>query len=171
MPIIFLVNKSEPLEKGIYSEFTKRFRRFVDAGELCGKGESIEFPVGSSRREKFDGIYTDNFYQQDAKMKFSFFKNPMEEGFYIRMEYSFKHENKDNKETTSFHADRIHEMKKRADFIYIPKISHFELSFVLDDEDYKMYMDVGVPMQEGEALLQVCYSLINQVISMYCMDD
>ena len=171
MPIIFLVNKSEPLEKGIYSEFAKRFRRLVEAGGLCGKGESIEFPVGSNKSEKFDGIYTDNFYQQDAKIKYSFFKNPMEEGFFIRMEYAFKHDNRDNKETTSFHADRIHEIKKRASYFYIPKVSHFELSFVLDDEDYKMYMDIGVSAEDEETLLQVCYSLINQVISMHCMDD
>lgn len=73
-----------------------------------------------------------------------------------------------NESNLDYYRRHIKLLKKRVPYFYIPDVTHFAFSSQIDDE-FNMQFDVLV--KNGEKVLQVCYSLLNQIISILSFED
>ena len=162
MAVIFYngLKRSECLSKEPYLSFKRKFRALKSI-----EGEEIELVIDTGKEGFNRGFYTDSF-MHNAKLRFRFAELDGKNGeaCFIRMTYSFDcHE-----DNFRYYRHRINTLKKRVPYFYIPSVSHFEFSSELDDEFYMCFDAVA---ENHDAVLQVCYSLINLIIAILCFED
>lgn len=171
MPVIYMLNKQNSLMKEPYVSFDKKYKMIFE--EL--HGNEIELPIGTGKQGQFSsGFYNcDYSFQRNMMMKFNFVKvNPdqieiksSEDGTFIRCTYSFEYNETD---MLDYHLNRLKAFMLRSEYYYIPKVEYLEFSYKVDKE-INIYMDAIVV--EKEDVQQVCHSMINQLITIYSLDD
>ena len=167
MPIIYYdINEQRSLEKEPYKILIKRFKNLENALEE----KAIELNIGSEKEGFSKGFYTDFDFSNNAKLKFIFSKEAESKGngaktkTFIRMVFSFEC----NGCNLYYYRDRSKLLKKRIPYFYIPEASHFSFSLQIDDE-FCMQFDVLV--EDEDKVLQVCCSLLNQIIAILSFED
>ena len=167
MPVIYYnIDEQNSLDREPYKSLTKKFRNIkyaLDANE-------IEIDIGSDEEGFVNGFYTDFDFTNEAKLKFVFSrtdgnytKNKIP-GVFVGMLYSFEC----NENNIHFYRKHISLLKKRIPYFYIPNVSHFAFSSQIDEE-FTMRFDALV--EDENNVLQVCYSLLNQLIAILAFED
>ena len=87
-----------------------------------------------------------------------------EESTFVRMSFSFDC----NEENYPFYQPKIRALKKRAEYFFIPMVSHFGYETHLD-ERFTLDFDVIVPNMND--VLNVCYCLLNLIIAILAFED
>lgn len=166
MPVIFYssINKLSSLDKDPYASFTKKFRSLKSID-----GQEIELQIDNGKEGFYKGFYTDDCYMESAKLTFTFATmnssvNFDDKAYFIRMVYSFEC----NDDNFRHYQNRISVLKKRVPYFYIPEVSNFEFSSYVDD---RFQMQFDVLLKNENAILQVCHSLINQIITIFSFED
>ncbi len=168
MPVLFVnMKKHNSTEREPYSSFAKRFDSVKDNLH----GERIELCAGSGKRGAFNnGFYNDEDYFKNAMLTFDFAEidngtDISPRSTFVRMTLSYECSTYCDIE---YQLQRIKALKLRVPYFYIPDVTHLEFSSPID-EDVKLQFDVLVP--DKEKILNVCCSLINQVIAVFSLDD
>lgn len=167
MPVIYYnIDEQKSLERDPYKVLTKQYRNLMNALDK----KQIELSIGSDREGFAKGFYTDFEFTNEAKITFIFSREADDETkkckqkIFVRMIYSFEC----NESNLHYYRRHIKLLKKRVPYFYIPDVTHFTFSSLIDDE-FNMQFDVLV---EGEEkVLQVCYSLLNQIIAILSFED
>lgn len=166
MPVIYYNSISElsSLSKDPYASFSKKFKSLKDID-----GQEIELRIDNGKEGFYKGFHTDDCYMENANLRFVFAvmhnsSDPRDEVYFVRMVYSFSC----NDENFHYYQRHIGLLKKRIPYFYIPNVSNFEFSSQLDD-NFNLQFDVLV--KDKETILQVCYSLINQIITIFSFED
>ncbi|MBR4073257.1 MAG: hypothetical protein IKK24_04860 [Clostridia bacterium] len=166
MPVIFYsdIDKLNSLEKDPYASFTKKFK-----GLKKLDGQQIELKIDNGKEGFYKGFFTDDRFMENANLSFVFAEmnnvsEPNSKPFFIRMIYSFGC----NNENIHYYQKRIKLLKKRVPYFFIPDITNLEFSSHIDDE-FNMQFDVLVKSEDK--VLQVCHSLINQIITIFSFED
>lgn len=167
MPVIYYnIDEQKSLEKEPYKSLTKRFKNLKNALEE----KEIELSIGTDKEGFSKGFYTDFEFTNDAKVKFIFSKEA-ETGLrgekpkiFVRMIFSFEC----NESNLHYYRRHIRLLKKRIPYFYIPEATHFAFSSQIDDE-FNMQFDALVG--DEDKVLQVCYSLLNQIIAILSFED
>lgn len=165
MPVIYYsIDEQKSLEKEPYKTLTKRFKSLRNALEE----KEIELTIGSDKEGFTKGFFVDNEFTNDAKIRFVFSKEATaslsEAHVFVRMIFSFEC----NESNLHYYRKHIKLLKKRVPYFYIPEATHFAFSSQIDDE-FNMQFDVLV--KNEEKVLQVCYSLLNQIIAILSFED
>lgn len=166
MPVIYYnIDEQISLEKEPYKSLTKRFKSLKNALEE----KEIELNIGADREGFAKGFYTDFEFTNDAKVKFLFSKEAdagtkEKAQIFVRMVFSFEC----NESNLHYYRRHIKLLKKRIPYFYIPEATHFAFSSQIDDE-FNMQFDVLV--EKEDKVLQVCYSLLNQIIAILSFED
>lgn len=167
MPVLFIDMKEQTsLEKEPYLSLSRR----LEALEGNYDSECVKIPLSKGKNGTFSkGFYQDDSYCKNPRITFMFRElagKPSDEGgIFIRMTYSYECENRYDMD---WQMDMIKALKRRIPYYYIPNVSHLEFSSPIGD-DVRLQFDVLVP--EREAVPQVCFSLINQVIAVFSFED
>ena len=163
MPVIFFnsISKHNSLEKDPYASFTKKFK-----GLKKFDGQEIELRIDNGKEGFHKGFYTDDCFMENANLKFAFadVTSGAEKAYFIRMNYSFGC----NSENIHYYQRHISLLKQRVPYFYIPFAANFEFSSHIDDE-FNLQFDVLVKNEAD--VLQVCYCLINQIITIFSFED
>lgn len=166
MPVIYYnIDEQRSLEKEPYKSLTKRFKGLKNALEE----KEIELNIGADREGFAKGFYTDFEFTNDAKVKFIFSReadtgSKESSQIFVRMIFSFEC----NESNLHYYRRHIKLLKKRIPYFYIPEATHFAFSSQIDDE-FNMQFDVLV--EKEDKVLQVCYSLLNQIIAILSFED
>lgn len=163
MPVIYYnIDELKSLEREPYKILTKRYKSLKNVLEE----KEIEINIGSDKEGFSKGFYTDSEFTNEAKIRFIFSKEAGTEKsqYFIRMIYSFEC----NESNLDYYRRHIKLLKKRVPYFYIPDVTHFAFSSQIDDE-FNMQFDVLV--KNRGKVLQVCYSLLNQIISILSFED
>ncbi len=115
------------------------------------------------------GFYSDEVFVHDPTVQFFFAsvkpdKSISEESTFVRMSFSFDC----NEENYPFYQPKIRALKKRAEYFFIPMVSHFGYETHLD-ERFTLDFDVIVPNMND--VLNVCYCLLNLIIAILAFED
>lgn len=170
MPFIYVnLNEQKSLEREPYTSFTKKYE--VIKENL--NGEKIELRVGNGKSNSFsNGFFTDDgCYAKNLRLNFIFASLPKDDTestngkTLIRMTYSFEY---DDAESLNYHLDKVKALEKRVPFFYIPLASAFEMTYQINSE-FTLLFDVVV--DDEKDVQQVCYSLINQIITIYSFEN
>lgn len=166
MPVIFYSSISElsSLSKEPYANFAKKYKSLKSLD-----GQEIEVRIDNGKEGFHKGFYTDDCYMENANLRFVFATmnnsaDSKEKVYFIRMVYSFSC----NEDNFQYYQRHIGLLKKRVPYFFIPNVSNFEFSSQLDD-NFNLQFDVLV--KERENILTVCYSLINQIITIFSFED
>lgn len=159
MPIIVYnsINKMDSLERDPYRAFTKKFNALADL-----ENQEIELRIDNAKEGFYKGFFSDEYFMVKPTLKFVFGRAGDE--YFVRMVYTFDR----NCNNYRYYEQRLKLLKLRVPYFYIPDVSGFEMSTNIDDE-FTLIFDVTVP--EREKLLQVCHSLINQIITVFWFED
>lgn len=165
MPIIICnVEEQRSLEREPYLTLGKKIKSFKGNFD----SQEIELNVGSSKEGFGKGFFSDREYVVDPKLNFAFGKTKDAETgawrWFVKMTYSFECTD------SNFHYYQRHIklLKKRIPYFYIASASHFSFASHLDDR-FELEFDVLVEDQNN--ILQVCYSLLNQIITIFSFED
>ena len=160
------LKKHDSLKKEPYAAFTKKFNMIRDNLN----GEQIDLRVGGKDGTFANGFYIDEVFYKNPELKFDFAVIPSPEdatttGVFIRATYAYEGEDYYEFDT---HLQRVRDIKKRAPYYYIPSATHFEFSSQIEDE-YKLYFDAVAT--DADKALEVCYSLISLIISIFSLEN
>ena len=166
MPILYLnLDRQKSLEKEPYVSFFKKFNFIKDSLH----GERIELRVGGAEGSFCNGFYVDDVFYINPALSLEFSQVPKSkdypESMLVRLCYSFEGEDGYD---LDFHLQRIRDIRKRAEYFYIPWATHFEFSSQID-EDYRLIFDVLV--EDSDRIADVCCSLISHVIAIFSLDN
>ena len=165
MPVIYYnIEQQKSLEREPYRSLTKRFKNLKNALEE----KEIELGIGADKEGFAKGFFTDFKFTKDARLRFVFSKEADAEGqkskTFVRMIFSFEC----NEDNLYYYRRHIKLLKLRVPYFYIPGATHFAFSSQMDDE-FNMQFDVLV--EDDDKVLQVCYSLLNQIIAILSFED
>ncbi len=163
MPVIYYnMDEMKSLEREPYKTLVKRFKSLENALE------EKEIEINISDKDGFSkGFYTDSDYADNLKVKFVFSREESHNGrgkVFVRMIFSF------DCDEGSLYYYRIHikALKKRVPYFYIPDVTHLAFSSQFDD-DISIVFDTLVA--DETKTLQVCCSLLNQIIAVLAFED
>lgn len=165
MGIIFSdVKKHFCLEKEPYSVFAKKYRALkgnIDSNEIV-------LSIGNGKEGFWKGFYRDDDYMVDPKIKFVFGSNIRNSdgagGSFIRMTYSFEC----NDCNFAYYRRHIKLLKSRAPYLYIPGVTHFEITSHLDEE-FELIFDVIIA--DKNKIEETCYSMLGLIIAILSFED
>lgn len=167
MAIIFInCSPINSLNKEPYTTLAKKYKRIEENID----GETIEIYLSNYKETGFSkGFYSDEVFVHDPTVQFFFAsvkpdKSISEESTFVRMSFSFDC----NEENYPFYQPKIRALKKRAEYFFIPMVSHFGYKTHLD-ERFTLDFDVIVPNMND--VLNVCYCLLNLIIAILAFED
>lgn len=167
MPVIYYnLEEQKSLEREPYKSLAKKFRNIKYA---LDKNE-IEIDIGSDEEGFSKGFYTDFTFTNDARLRFVFSKccenhnGNQTSNVFVGMLYSFEC----NEHNEPFYRKYIGLLKKRIPYFYIPNASHFSFSSQIDDE---FVLQFNALVENESNVLEVCYSLLNQLIAILSFED
>lgn len=162
--IFFDVKRQSSQDKEPYSAFAKKYKALkgnIDSSE-------IELNIGNGKEGFCKGFYRDEDYMVNPKLKFIFGSDIRNSdratGCFIRMTYSFEC----NDCNFDFYRRHIKLLKARAPYLYIPSVTHFEITSHIDDR-FELIFDVIVP--DKSKIEESCYSLISTIIAILSFED
>ena len=165
MPVIYYnIDEMRCLEREPYKTLVKRFKSLENALE------EKELEINISDKDGFaKGFYTDSDFADNIKVKFVFSReyenNDDKKGkVFVRMIFSFDCD----EGSLYYYRLRIKALKKRIPYFYIPEVTHFAFTTQFDEE-ISMIFDVLV--SDEAKTLQVCCSLLNQIIAVLAFED
>lgn len=162
MPVLYVnLNKHEAIQREPYNSFLKKYGLIKDNLN----GEQIEVRVGGKEGNFSNGFYIDDMFCMNPRLRIDFADVPGDQRIFIRVCYSYEGEDSYD---LDFHLQRVKDIKKRADYYYIPGATHFEFSSQIDD-DCKLNFDVLV--EDKSRVPEVCCSLISLVIAIFSLDN
>lgn len=154
------------MNKEPYTTLAKKYKRIEENID----GETIEIYLSNYKETGFSkGFYSDEVFVHDPTVQFFFAsvkpdKSISEESTFVRMSFSFDC----NEENYPFYQPKIRALKKRAEYFFIPMVSHFGYETHLD-ERFTLDFDVIVPNMND--VLNVCYCLLNLIIAILAFED
>lgn len=166
MSVIFLsCSPIDSLNRDPYITLAKKYKRIEE--HLDGK--IIEIYLSSKREEFSEGFYSDDVFIHDPSVQFIFAsiksgESIDEDSTFVRMSFSFDC----NEDNYHFYKPRIQAQKKRAEYFYVPMVSHFGYKAYMN-ERFTMNFDVIVP--DSTNVLTVCFCLLNLIIAILAFEN
>lgn len=167
MAILFInCSPIDSLSKEPYSTLAKKYKRIEDRVD----GEIIEIFLSDNKNSGFSkGFYSDEVFVHDPAVQFIFSTIESREGIpknstFVRMSFSFDC----NEDNYRFYQPKIQALKKRADYFYVPMVSHLGYEAYLS-ERFTMNFDVVVPDKSN--VLDVCFCLLNLIIAILAFEN
>ena len=167
MPVIFYnLEEQKSLEREPYKTLSKKFRNINYALDNC----EIKLDIGSDDEGFSDGFYTDFNFTNNAELKFVFSRSDethaknKPSSILVSMLYSFEC----NSYNEQFYRHFIELLKKRLPYFYIPNATHFSFSSQQDDN---FVFQFNALVDDENNVLEVCYSLLNQLIAILSFED
>lgn len=166
MAILFInCSPIDSLSKEPYSTLAKKYKRIEDRVD----GEIIEIFYRITRIAAFQKDSIRTRFVHDPAVQFIFSTIESREGIsknstFVRMFFSFDC----NEDNYQFYQPKIQALKKRADYFYVPMVSHLGYEAYLS-ERFTMNFDVVVP--DKSDVLDVCFCLLNLIIAILAFEN
>lgn len=165
MGIVFSdVKRHTSLEKEPYCVFLRKYKALkgnIDSGE-------IELNIGNGKEGFYKGFYRDEDFMVDPRITFVFGSDIRNSdgagGCFVRMTYSFEC----NECNFGYYRRHIKLLKARAPYLYIPGVTHFEITSHLDDRFELIFDAIAI---DKSRLEEVCCSLIGTIIAILSFED
>ena len=163
--IFFNCSPIDSINRDPYLTLEKKYRRIRESLD----GEKIEIHLSGKSDGFSKGFYSDDVFIHDPMVQFFFAtmessESKTQKSTFVRMAFSFDC----NEDNYQFYQPKLQALKKRADYFYIPMVTHMGYEAYLNE---RFIMNFDVVVQDENNVLEVCFCLLNLIIAILAFEN